>query len=316
MFGIRVSGAIVALTYVFGLAACSDDDGGGADDADANIIVEPDAALGPDAGDEADAAVEPECGSEHLPAAQITGTEGLAIAPDGTLYYSQDGAVGRRRPGMAPENTWVAVPNTKTIYGLAFDDESRMLYVAAVSSATIFKIDTAAASPEATVLYSPASGANGLIIGPDGAVYYSGGGKVYRVDLQGARTEVTASSVSGANGLFFESPTTLLVLAYSQAKIFRLTLNASMHETARDTAATVTGNNVGLDGIARDEQGRWYIGDNGADRLVRFQPDWTGQETLVPGISAAANVVFGRGALDCADVYVASGGELGVYHIE
>jgi sugar lactone lactonase YvrE len=279
-------------------------------------VAQPDAATDePDASSEPDAPVEPVCGSEHLPVADIRGTEGIAVAPDGTFYYSQNGAIGRRRPGEAPDDQWVDVPNTTTIYGLAYDDASGMVYVAAVSSKKIFKIDTNAASPTATVLYTPANGCNGLIIGPDGAIYYSGGGgNVYRVSLQGQATQVNGDSLPGANGLYFESASKLLVLEYGNRQVWQLTLDGSMHETSRMKIVTVAGSQ-GVDGIARDEAGNWYIGDNRPGRLIRFKPDWSGQETLLDDVPAAANVVFGRGALDCKDVYVASGDKLGRYKL-
>ncbi len=299
------------------MAACGNDqnaqdDAGSSVDA-ANPVDMPDASTTTiDADMGPDAPTQPACGNEQLPVAQITGTEGIAIAPDGTLYYSQDGAIGRRRPGMAPEDAWVALPGVGTVWGLAYDEASGVLYVAVPGSnnGKLMKIDTAAAAPTATVLYPGANGANGLVIGPDGALYYSAGSKVYRVDLQGQRTQVNGTQgVPGANGLFFASPTNLLVLAYNSGEVWELTLDASMHETARTKKVTVP--NARLDGIARDEQGRWYLGDNGGGRLLRYRADWTGLETLLPNVPSAANVVFGRGALSCTDVYVASGDTLG-----
>ncbi len=312
-----------ALSLLLLGGACSDDseadaDGDVQDIADADVGIEPDAAPGPDAPVAMpDGAVEPQCGTEVLPVAQITGTEGLAIAPDGTLYYSQNGKIGRRRPGTAPENAWVDVGGTTTIFGLVYDDASGMLYVAAPSlGGAIWKIDTIAATPAATILYSPAPSANGIVIGPDGAIYYSslGDGSIYRVDLAGTRTEVTTTDIPGGpNGIFFENATTLLAVSYNGGVVYSLTLGANMKEVARSNVGDVGGK---PDGIALDEQGRWYIGDNTQGRLLRYAADWTGEEILLTDLPAAANVVFGRGTLDCADVYVASGGALGRYHIQ
>lgn len=274
----------------------------------------PDATPGtPDAGSA--------CGTEELPVADITGTEGLAIAADGTFYYSQDNAIGRRRPGMGVENQWVALPAADTVWGLALTPDGTTLYVATPNpAAAVYMIDTTAATPAAVILYDNAGAANGIVVGPDGAVYYSNinNGNVYRIDpatIPGTRTTVTTSQVPAANGLLFEPDGTLLVLAYSNADIWRLTLAAgTMVETGRVLAGSVTLANVALDGIARDEEGRYYLGDNDTGRLLRVDSAFANPEILLTGLPNAANIAFGRGALNCHDVYVASGGDLGLFH--
>ncbi len=291
---------------------CGGDDGpnpDGGDGPDADPLA-PDA---PPAG--ADAATpdgSAACGSEVLPTADIQDTEGLAIAPDGTLYYSQSQSVGRRPPGGAAEDQWVSIPGANTMWGLSLTEDG-MLYVASPSgTGTIYVIDTTAVTPSATTFLSNAGGANGTIIGPDGVLYYSdfNAGRVYRVPAAETRTEVTATPVPAANGIFFESPTSLLVLAYSAGEIRRLTLDGSMHETARELVTAVPGN-PSLDGIARDDLGRWYLGDNGNGELIRLDSSFANPETLLTNVPAAANIVFGKGALVCTDVYVASSGTLG-----
>jgi sugar lactone lactonase YvrE len=286
------------------LGACADETSGG----DAGDDT-------PDAGDADGAPADGGCGSEHLPAAQIVDTEGLAMAPDGTLYYSQTGAIGRRRPGMAPEDAWVTVAGVGTIYGLAHDDTGGALWFAVPTSGGggIYRIDTQSATPAAEEVVASAPGANGLVIGPDGAVYYSslGGGDVFRV-APGASTgtKVTASKIPGGpNGIYFQDASTLIVLAYNGGDVYALTLLGGSEQSRSKVGAA----GVAPDGIARDAQGRWYIGDNGAGRLLRYQADWSGEEILLDNVPAAANVVFGRGAIDCRDVIVASSDELGVY---
>jgi sugar lactone lactonase YvrE len=301
------------------LVAC---DGGDADEVvdgatadvggDDGVDAGPDAAA-PDGGS-------PGCGEEVLPVADITGTEGLAIAADGTLYYSQSGSIGRRRPGEAPQDAWVALPGTTTIYGLALRDDGVLFVAAPSGGGKIWRIDTTAATPAPEVIYSPAPSANGIVVGPDGAIYYSslGGGHVYRLDpsvTPAARTQVTTTTIPGGpNGIFFADATTLIVLSYQNADVYEITL-AQGAETARHIVGD-TGAGTAPDGIARDTLGRWYIGDNGGDTLRRFAPDWSGGETLLMNVPAAANVVFGRGALACTDVYVASSGALGIFHAD
>jgi virginiamycin B lyase len=254
------------------------------------------------------------CGTEAAPVASIGGTEGLAIAPDGTVYYSQYRAVGRRLPGAAPEDAWVALAGADTVWGMALAADG-MLYVGSPSTGVLYSIDTTAAVPVAQTLDGAAGNPNGVAMGPDGAVYYGdfNTGRVYRVTPAGARTEVTASPVPSANGLLFDADGTLLVLDYFDGTIFRLTLDASMQETGRVMAGAASGNAV-LDGIARDDLGRYYVTDNGNGALLRFDAAFGAEETLLTGLPAAANVAFGKGALRCTDVYVASSGSLGLFN--
>ncbi len=323
---------LLVLVLVVVLTACGDDS-----PADAATDARPDSSDGsrdapsdramndaePDAPGDAmpDAAIDGdrpdadpgECGDEMLPTSSIVGTEGLAIAADGTLYYSQTEAVGRRRPGMPPEDGFVELPGATTVWGVALRDDT--LFVASPSmGGVIYSIDLGATVPEATPLLEDAGGANGLVVGPDGAVYYSdfSGNQVYRVSDGGDRTAVTTTEIDSPNGLFFESASALLVLSYSAGQVIRLTLDENAEETGRDPI--FTDDSTALDGIAQDDRGRFYLGDNGEGRLLRWDPA-TGDtaEVLLPDVESAANIVFGRGALRCTDVYVASGGSLGRY---
>ena len=80
------------------------DDAGGPPGTDGGLDASVDAGLadagGTDAGSDAGMA----CGTDTVPLSMIRGTEGIAIAPDGTVYYSQSGALGRRVPGGAAED--------------------------------------------------------------------------------------------------------------------------------------------------------------------------------------------------------------------
>jgi len=294
------------------LAACGGDDVAATIDASATI----------DGGDDIDGGVDPDaepgCATGVAPVAMISGTEGIAIAADGTVYFSQTGHVGRWVPGAAnPEPTWVALTGTQTVWGVAID-AAGLVYaaspprVSAARNGTIWRIDPAAATPTAAELYvSPGTTdrPNGLTIGPDGAAYYSDfqGGHVYRVDSSGNRTVVTATTIGQPNGVLFDADGTMLVLAYGTGNIHRLTLTANQ-ETGRVLAGDIAGN---PDGLARDDQGRYYVTDNGGGEVLRFDAAFTNPpESLLDNVGAAANMAFGRGALGCHDLYVTSSGAL------
>lgn len=256
------------------------------------------------------------CGTELLPLASIRGTEGLAIAPDGTTYYSQSGAVGRRLPGMAVENRWVALPGATTVWGIALRSDGMLFVGSPTAGGNVFRIDTTAPTPVAELLYAAAGSANGLAIAPDGRIAYGdfNGGRVYLVDDAGTRVQVTASAITQANGLLFDDDGTLLVLAYGAGQVWRLSLDASLRETSRVLAGSVAG--ARLDGIAKDVSGRYYLSDNSGGRLIRTDSSFGSQEVLLTGVSAAANIAFGKGALDCLDVHVASSGNLGFFEAD
>ena len=293
------------------LLACGDDGGSGDDvaDIDASTI---DSGNAIDAGDDPDAPPSA-CGSEVAPVAMITGTEGIAIAADGTIYYSQTGGVGRWVPGTnTPEDDWVELAGTSTVWGMAIDDASGILYVATPGSGgDIWQIDTTAATPAGTVLYDAAGSPNGLTLGPDGAIYYghfAASGQVYRVDTAGNRTTVTTATIAQPNGVLFDADGTLLVAMYGTGDMVRLTLDPTTHaETGR---ATIDANSGNPDGLARDVTGRYYVTDNGGGEVLRYDSAFANPDPLLDGVSAAANMAFGRGALACTDLYVTSSGVL------
>lgn len=295
------------------LAACNGpapvDGGIVANDAgrDGGAVARADA--GRDAGAVADAGTDAgspgECGAARPALDGITGTEGLVIARDGTIYYSKSGGVGRMRPGGSPEDGFVAISGT--VWGLALDAANETLYVGNPGHG-VHRVDLTAATPAAGFFVEDLGAPNGLTVGPDGFVYYSdfNEGRVYRVDpAGGAPTEVTTSTISGANGVAFESAGTLLVASYGTGRLFRLTLAAG-RETAR---ALVTDALSNPDGVAVAADGTIYVGDQGGAIAAGVYAIAGGVVTPVrTGLAAPASVEFGAGPLRCDDLYVAIGG--------
>lgn len=254
----------------------------------------------------------PRCGTERPDIDAVRGTEGLVIAADGTIYFSQSRAVGRIRPGMDVEPAWATLPSAaRTVWGLAIDAAGNRLFVGSPVTMTIYAVDLTAEAPMGTPYLPGAGQPNGLTMGPDGALYYSdfGGGHVYRV-VDGMRTRVTSTTIRQANGLAFHRDGSLYVDSYGAGSLLRLTLTDHV-ETARSTVATGLG---APDGLAFDAMDRIYVGDN-MGRLIRLDADGSNPEVLQRSIPAAANVEFGAGALPCTDIYVASGGTLVRYEM-
>lgn len=269
-----------------------------------------DAGPGADAGPGSDAGPAASCAGARPTVSAIRGTEGLIIARDGTIYYSQAGAVGRLVPGGTPENAWAPLPGSPgTVWGIALDAANTTLFVGSPSGGgTIFRIDASGATPAVTSFTTAPAAPNGLTIGPDGALYYSdfGDDSVWRVPATGGTpTEVTTSAIGSANGVAFDDDGTLLVCSYSSGRLFRLTLTGGV-ETARATVAMGLGS---PDGVAVDANGDYWVTNNGSGRLLSVRAS-DGMVTTIttPAIGAAASLDFGAGALDCEDLYVASSG--------
>lgn len=293
-------------------ADAGDEPGDGGLHPDAAEVVDagaPDAGA-PDLG-VADAGAGPTCGADRPAVSSIRGTEGLVIARDGTIYYSQGGGVGRLSPGGTPEGRWVRITGASTVWGLALDAANRYLYVGSPSTGSVHRIDLLASSASATAFVEDAGSPNGLTIGPDGALYFSdfGGNHVYRADTAGAtatRVRVTTSPIASANGVMFLPDGTLLAASYATGALHRLTLTAGV-ETARAPFASGLGS---ADGLALDADGRVYVTDQSASRVVRLEADGTGPMTIANNIGSPANLEFGAGPLDCEDLYITSSGAL------
>lgn len=297
-----------ALVAALALTACSSDPPGNNGTTDAGNVDSGLADAGnTDTGPADSGPPARTCGDEQPTVSAIRGTEGLVVARDGTLYYSQSGAVGRRRPGGSPENRWAVLTGATTVWGIVIDPSRNRLYVGSPGNRTIFAV-TLEDTPTVTPYVETAGQPNGLTLGPDGALYYSdfGGGRVYRVPPDGERVQVTTSAISGANGVAFGPDGNLYVCSYQAGTIVRLTL-ADGVETAREVAVRGVGN---PDGLAFDAMGRFLITDNGGGRLLRVSADGADTEVLRTGISAAASLDFGVGALRCNDLYVSSGGAM------
>jgi sugar lactone lactonase YvrE len=244
------------------------------------------------------------CGSARPTVTGTASTEGIVIAADGTIYYSQSGGVGRITPGGVRTASWVRLAGASTVWGLALDAPRRRLYVGSPANGTVYAVDLSTDPPMATPFLTGAGGPNGLTMGPDGLLYYSdfNGSHVYRVDESGMRTRVTTSTITQANGVAFYNGS-LYVASYGRGALYRLTLTDGA-ETARDTVITGLGS---LDGLAFDATGAAYVTDQRMGRLVRIAPDGATSENLLTGLSAPANVEFGVGPLSCSDIYIATG---------
>jgi sugar lactone lactonase YvrE len=241
--------------------------------------------------------------------------EGLVVAPDGTIYFSDfDAHVMRYAPPYASglERTWATV-DKGWIFGIMLDPKRKVIYAGsratrptnvpdggAPAAPAVYKIDIT--DPTKVTKFADAEpGINGLTMGDDGSLYYSDqtGGHIYRVTPEGTKTQVTKTPVDNADGIAFGPDKKLYVIPYLEmaCPITRLTLDASHTETARDVFIDL-GPNGGKhgDGIAFDKDGNVYLTAQG---LFKVTPDK--KVTMLSAIGGA-NIEFGVGALACTDL--------------
>lgn len=247
------------------------------------------------------------CGTARPALDATSGTEGLVIARDGTIYYSVRGGVARLAPDGTLDEAWLRVATGATIWGLALDASQTHLFIAHASGGEVRVATGLSGTPTSTRLAVVAQ-PNGVTVGPDGFVYVSdfAGDAVLAIDpTTGASTTVTTSDIAGADGVAFTDDGHLLVTSYSNGNVVSLALDAARHETSRTIVATSV---PSADGVAVDENGVLYVG--GGSRVYRIGTSGTPDTTLQMGQPGTANLEWGAGALDCHDLYVATGGGL------
>jgi sugar lactone lactonase YvrE len=238
----------------------------------------------------------------------------LVIARSGAIYYSQSAAIGRVDVDGTVDDAFATLPRSaRQVWGIVPNEANTHLYVGSPSTGAIYDVDVTMTPPAVSTLVSGVGGPNGLTLGPDGALYFSdfSGGRVLRVALDGSSTTPTlVANVPSANGVAFDDAGRLLVCNYGSGQLVRLTLSAGV-ESAREMAASGLGS---PDGVALDRDGTIHVTDNGRGRLLRVEADGS-TTTLLMGVPQAASLDFGAGALDCEDIYVASGGTLFRYEM-
>jgi sugar lactone lactonase YvrE len=279
----------------------------------------PDGNGGPDVSDVPDGNGGPDtmaaCGVAEPDISAIEGSDGLAVAPDGTLFFSSDdrtdGFVGRMLPGQAPRPDWLRLAGAPITTGLAFDAARKRLYVASVTQAAILSFDLNGASPVRTTLIGGLTDLNDLALDGAGNVYFTlqSDGHVHRASPAGVAQQVTSTRLGDPDmqqfpaALAFGPDGALFVGLKNGGPITRLTLVSGV-EDARATFGSFRG---WANGLAFDSSGRLYVGvwSNTADtRLVRVAADGSNPIDLLTD-GRYSGVAFGRGFLDCRDLYVA-----------
>ena len=220
-------------------------------------------------------------------------TEGLVIAPDGTVFMSDFGPHVMRYapPYDKVEKTWATVAGA-TILGIMYDPKKKVVYAGSRGGdKMLYKIDATDPKPEPVVAVE--GGFNGMTLADDGSLFYSDqtGGTIYRVTPDDKKKTMVAK-VPDANGVAFGPPPNrdLFVLTYGNGNITQIKLENNVEKSQALFVKLPKGS---ADGIAFDKLGNLYAT---AGALWKVTPDKT---TTMVNPTGGANVEFGVGALSC-----------------
>ena len=279
-------------------------------------------------------------------------TEGAAAAPDGTIYFSDFGQPFNSRPARVMHfdpltgKINIHVHDSRMANGLMFDRQGN-LYACCASPlgglrALALVRSDGTMQPVITHFQGKQfNSPNDLVIDREGRIYFSdpkyvGPEKmalssmdVYRYDPNGSLTRVT-NDISKPNGVILSPDGKTLYVAetdngtdeaerVTDAEMGRMTLNAfSVQDDGSLGQKRVLinfGDQVGIDGMTVDQQGRVYAAVRSANRfgIAVFEPH--GKElAFIPTPHLPTNCCFGRSTpIETKTLYITAGS--GLYRV-
>jgi sugar lactone lactonase YvrE len=295
------------------------------DDATAPALP-PDAPVGVDAApDQAardlgpDAFVPPAgCGTATANIAGINNADGVVVDTDGTVYFLTDDAtnsyVGRILPGpnQLPDQKWLPVYGSPVTWGLALDPPIGRLYVVVVSGqGAMLAFDDIKGTPRGNAVVTGITNPNDAVVAADGTLYYSvqGDRYIYRRSrdgkVAGRVTTVPLGSVAlsqAPSGVTIDPFGDLIVGLEHGGALYKVALGGTLPQ-----APVPYGKWTGwANGMTFDRRDRLLIGiydDENPRDVVRIEAD--GKVTTITSGGRFSSLAFGRGTLDCRDLYVA-----------
>jgi gluconolactonase len=263
-------------------------------------------------------------------------TEGVAAAPDGTIYFSDIPGTGLGRVlkfDPATGRTTVHCRDSGKSNGLMFDASGRLI-AACGANEGLRALCEVTPQGEMKVLVGrfqgkPFNSPNDLVIHTDGSIYFSDPRyvgdepvelehqSVYRYDRASGELKRVTTDITKPNGVILSPDGKTLYVAETDGDTPRMTLNRfPVREDGtlgKKTVLVDFGSKLGIDGMTVDRQGNLYAALRSADRhgIVAYSPD--GQERgFLPTQDLPTNCCFGRGE-ESKTLYVTSG--KGLYRV-
>jgi hypothetical protein len=258
------------------------------------------------------------CGTSTADITGIKDADGVVVDTDGTVYFLTDDAqhsyVGRILPGpnQKPDITWLRITNSPTTWGLALDSIKQRVYVIVVDApGAIVYFDDIKGAPIGGQLVTGVDDGNDVTVAADGTVFYTQqtDRHIYSVPRAGGTPKRVTTTALGTTttspaGLLAAPDGGLLVGLENAGPIYKITLNATGGEATRNPIGAWMG---WANGLTYDHGGRLYISiyhDTDPRSVVRLEADGKTTTTITTG-GRFSSIAFGRGPLDCRDIYIA-----------
>jgi hypothetical protein len=258
------------------------------------------------------------CGTVTSNVSSVMNADGVVVDTDGTIYTLTDDAthsyVGRIPPGGTADPRWLRVDNSPTTWGLALDSANARIYVLVVdgTGALVRYSNIKTNSPGGEIFYSPVLNGNDVVVGPEGDVYYTQqeDRNVYAVNQARVRRKVSTTQLGSTSqlpaALTFE-PSGNLLVGLEEGPLYRLTVTGSGMEGMRTQLTGWTG---WANGLTHDRRGRLFASlyhDTQPRSVLRldFNNNIVVAATTVASNGRFSSIAFGRGPLDCRDLYIA-----------
>jgi hypothetical protein len=152
-------------------------------------------------------------------------------------------------------------------------------------------------------VFNPATGAQIISIPVSGASFLNGithdnnenvyvtdfsAKKIFRIAANNTVSTFLANTFDTPNGIIFDQENNRLIYVCwsGNAKIKSISLTDSSETNLLTTSLT------SIDGIARDNQGNYYVSNWGANSIVKYSNSFTSPETVVTGLSSPADIYY------------------------
>jgi gluconolactonase len=249
-------------------------------------------------------------------------TEGVAVASDGTVYFSMTalGTVSRFEPGASTADVWAHVPDAN---GHKIDADGSHIVMS--STGAILRLD-----PNGCITSVVASRVDGrwltypndVTLDPHRGGFYvtdSGykstpktmpddpQGRVYRVDRDG-RVRLVAGDIAYSNGVALSPDGSRLYVGESTARRlwwYPVHGDGSLGERTLLADVPAGGTGAGVpDGISVDSDGLLYVANHGAGEVLVYGANGDLLQRLPAGNTATSHVAFSP---DGTTLYISGG---------